>query len=93
MTNRDCCLRRLVFAYLPIRQNIQHFFANSRYRCQYELIRSDPSLKKGRIKVIDMMKVLVINNREETDSECIPRRPAKGLASGYKKTIPYVKIP
>lgn len=29
----------------------------------------------------------------ETDSERIPRRLAAGLASEYKKTIPYVKIP
>jgi hypothetical protein len=50
-------------------------------------------LKKRRIEVIDMMKVLVIDDREETDSECIPRRFAAGLASEYKKTIPYVKIP
>jgi hypothetical protein len=29
----------------------------------------------------------------ETDSEYIPHRLAVGLASEYKKTIPYVKIP
>jgi cytidine deaminase len=34
-----------------------------------------------------------LTNLFETDSECIPRRLAAGLASEYKKTIPYVKIP
>jgi hypothetical protein len=29
----------------------------------------------------------------ETDSECIPRRLAAGLASEYKERLPYVKIP
>ena len=29
----------------------------------------------------------------ETDSECLSRRLAAGLASEYKEIIPYVKIP
>jgi hypothetical protein len=29
----------------------------------------------------------------ETDSECIPRRLAAGLAGEYKERLPYVKIP
>ncbi len=35
----------------------------------------------------------MITDSFETDSECIPRRLAAGLASEYKERLPYVKIP
>jgi len=42
--------------------------------------------------VAENMHALRVTGRE-TDSECIPRRLAAGLASEYKERLPYVKIP
>ena len=48
---------------------------------EVDFLKSQAQALKQRLEVI------------ETDSECIPRRLASGLASQYKEIIPYVKTP